>query len=96
MVIRANYRKMNDRLKRLYEIANATEEEIQRMVDLVDNLQIFWDGYANEEYLIKFDTDMGHASILLEKLKDTAILINNALEKYQRCEQEIAMKISSM
>lgn len=96
MVIRANYKKMNESLKRLYEIATSLTSEIEHLEEVVDNLQIFWDGYANEEYLIKFDVDMGHAAILLEKTKNTAFLINEALEKYQKCEQEVALKISSL
>ncbi len=96
MVIRANYKKMNESLKRLYDIATYLASEIEHLAETMDNLQIFWDGYANEEYLIKFDADMGHAAVLLEKTRNTAFIINEALDKYQKCEQEVSLKIKEL
>ncbi|MDO4965680.1 MAG: hypothetical protein Q4E51_03145 [Lachnospiraceae bacterium] len=89
-----DYRLLSKELDRLSEIVIKINEELSIMQQNASNLNIYWDGEANAEFILNFNASIYDARLLLEKLKKCNSFLSYALSRYQSSEMKISEIIS--
>lgn len=92
----AEYTVMAKNLERLVDLSRSIKEELSKMQDTAGNLDIFWDGEANAEFLLNFNSGMLSACLLLEKIKRFGTFLSYAISRYQASEKEISELIGGL
>lgn len=93
MQIVAEYRMMQDKLISLMDIADAITKEIETIEDIAENLDVFWDGLANDRYLFNISAGLVNAKLIVTKIKRKGYFLSYALSRYQASEREISEMI---
>lgn len=85
----ADYKAMSKELGRLSEIIGSVKEELSGMRECAGNLDLYWDGEANAQFILKVNEGVYNAEIILEKLRRAGYFLSYALSRYQSSEKEI-------
>ena len=95
-VISADYVGM---LKEADELTNCRKklgDEIRRLKYVMNDLDIFWDGEANEEFHLTLNEDFAVMETLLFGIKISSNLLKQAVSDYVDTENEINMLIGDV
>ena len=82
--------------KRLKEAGNrlfSLSQEISGLAEYVRNLDIFWNGDANNAYRIKVFGDIARMGECIEEVIELVTLCDEAVKAYQETEKVIAQMI---
>lgn len=91
-----NYYLMSKELERFNDLSKKVASELEKMKVKTQELDIFWDGEANAEFLLNFNESMLSINISLEKIKRGGTFLSYALYRYQISERRIQELIDSM
>jgi len=89
MIIRADYSAIDARLCDLARIVVMIRKEIEFLEEVIENLGIFWDSEASEEYAVQITADLVVVSALAEKAGITVQAIRGAIEKLDNAELQV-------
>lgn len=90
MIRMTDYASMARELNKLIDIARKIKTELSSMQKYAGNLDVFWDGEANAEFILNVNTGIHSANLLLEKIKRFGTFLSYALSRYQASEKEIS------
>jgi len=96
MLIMAEYRQLFEKLMRIKELSKEIKEEIRRMNDIVDSLDIFWDGEANESFMLKLNAGLCNAKLLVSRINKSSYFLSYILKRYQNSERLISEMINGV
>lgn len=89
MEILAEYRVMQESLIRLIGITDGIGKQIEEMENIATRLEIFWDGKANDEYLLNLSAGLLNAKLFNQKIMRCGNFLSYALSRYQQSERKI-------
>lgn len=82
--------------KRLHEVAahlNSLGKEINSLTEYVENLDIFWDGDANNAYKIRVYSDIDKMNACIENTYELMKMCDEAVANYQETEKVVMQMI---
>lgn len=88
-----NYMIISKRLKEVGEHINLLTKELSKLAVYVENLDIFWDGDANNAYKIRVFRDINRLSESMAEVVELMELCDSALKSYQDTEKVISQMI---
>lgn len=88
-----NYVLINMKLREIGDHINAFSEEIRKLTEYAENLDIFWDGDANDAYKIRLYGDIGWMMSTVSKVTELMEMCDKALTSYQETEKVIQQMI---
>lgn len=95
-VLCVDYVQLMDRARNLYELLSITIDYMGELNDVVKDLDIFWEGEANDEFITAIGEDIAKASVLLDRLRQIIRLIVTAFDEYQETEKVISQMIKEV
>lgn len=96
MIRMTDYAAMARELNKFIEIARKIKKELSSMQKCAGNLDVFWDGEANAEFILKVNSGIYSANLLLEKIRRFGTFLSYALSRYQASEKEISELIGGL
>lgn len=96
MLVMAEYRMIQERLVNFMGISDEIFKEIETMEIAAKDLDIFWDGEANAEYLLNVSADLLNAKLLIQKVKRCGNFLAYSLSRYQSSERQIYEMIEGL
>jgi len=92
----ADYYSMANELSRFKKLEKEIRKELNNMKEKTQELDIFWDGEANAEYLLRFNENMLTINICLERIVRSGTFLSYALLRYQNSEKKVRDLIETM
>lgn len=84
--------KMND----LVRIAKGVSKEVAKMEDEIEELGIFWNSSAMEEYAIRLNAELYNTKALIEKIKNSIKLLYEVICSFDEAERKVMNMIEFM
>lgn len=94
--IKADYVGMINKSDELWKLAYRLMDEIVRISDVMENIDIFWDGEANTEFKLSLNEDFVVMQALCLHIKLSAKLIKDAVMAYVETERLIETIIGGL
>ena len=95
-VVMAQYGAINQKTQELKNLYLEMNREIRRMNHIVTDLDIFWDGDAQAEFLLAYNRGFTMISAIMLKISKTIELLLWALSEYQKTENIIEQMIGGI
>jgi len=92
----ADYVGMINRANELSYRARELSTEIDRLRYVINDIDIFWEGLANEEFQIAMNEDFVVMEALCVKIRYSSGLIKNAVNEYVLAENYISQLIGGL
>lgn len=96
MLVMAEYRLMQEKLLQIIQMSEDVISEIETMENTAENLDIFWDGEANSEYMLNVSAGLLNARLLIQKVMRCGNFLSYALSRYQSSERRISEMIEQI
>ena len=87
------YALLADGIRRFGNAAVRIRTEVLKIAENTENMDIFWDGEANEAYRRSLGEDLVAMGLVVSDLLDTVRILVNAYGIYLRAEEEIASQL---
>ncbi len=94
--IKADYVGMINKSDELWKLTLKLMEEITRLISVMDNIDIFWDGEANTEFKLALNEDFAVMEALCLHIRLSAKLIKDAVLAYVDVERLIESMIGGI
>lgn len=88
--INVDYVSFKDKTAELTDLLIRLGNEMERIAEITQNMDIFWDGDANAAYVQKISEDLVKMGIIVMHIKETAGITRRALAVYMRSEAEVS------
>lgn len=93
MYIMIEYMQMNEKLAQMMTMLIGIKKEIEAMENTMEDLGIFWNSDASEEYAIKNAADLYNAKALVIKLLYSIKELHDFMENMDKAERHIGALI---
>lgn len=94
--IKINTDSLGADVNELRELISNSEANLEKMYESVTALDSMWDGPANESFVSQFNSDFTVFREIIALLRDLVDDMDDAKQKYNKCEDEVYSLISSM
>ena len=84
------------RAKKLSELVGETINNIRELNDVVKELDIFWDGDSNDEFVIAVGEDIAKVMVVLDIVRALVRELIEAFDEYQETEKIIGLMIEEV
>ena len=88
-----DYRGLREKTKRMAQICTELSAQICRISEYVQNLDIFWDGDANDAYKLKISEDLVTMGTDARRACNTVKIMRSVLDIYMRNEKEVKRRL---
>ena len=95
-ILSVDYMALMNRAKELAKHIDMVEGNIKDLNDVTKDLNIFWDGEANNEFVVAIGEDVAKTVVLLGVIRQTIKLIIMAINEYQTTEKVIKQIIEEI
>lgn len=95
-ILSVDYMALMNRAKELAKHIDTVEGNIKDLNDVTKDLNIFWDGEANNEFVVAIGEDVAKTVVLLGVIRQTIKLIIMAINEYQTTEKVIKQIIEEI
>lgn len=95
-VLAVNYKSLCSEVESVSQKCIAFEAELRKLGEQVENLDIFWDGTTNEEFMGRLSEDILYMEGLVLTIRDCIRLVYECISQYQETEGVIRQIIGGM
>ena len=88
-ILKVEYDALSDGIEKLYALFSDLNREMSRISEYSANLDIFWDGAANEAFMARLGEDLITMEIIVLNLRETIRAAGKALKIYSQNESDI-------
>jgi len=85
----ADYNAFYRHVRELSNKCIGLEKNISEITDATENLDIFWDGDANNAFILAINEDLAIIGAILLKIRKCIVILNTAYREYQETEKVI-------
>lgn len=93
--IRVEYMTLREKMLLLFELYAKLRDEISKISEYTKDLDIFWDGAANLEYMKTAGEDIAQICIIMTRTRKTVYMLKEAFSLYMANEREVCGIIGS-
>lgn len=95
-VLSVDYTKLLARAKNLCDECIKIKENLDKLIDTTENLDIFWDGDASTVFIVDINEDIAVMETLLYKIETNIKIITETIKGYQETEKIVNQIIGGM
>lgn len=95
-VLSVDYTKLLARAKNLCDECIKIKENLDKLIDTTENLDIFWDGDASTVFIVDINEDIAVMETLLYKIETNIKIISETIKGYQETEKIVNQIIGGM
>ena len=82
-----------DGIRRFGDTAVRIRTEVLKIAEYAENMDIFWDGKANDAYRVRLGEDLIAMGVIVSNTLDTVRVLVNAYGIYLRAEEDINRRV---
>lgn len=87
------YAGFSDGIRRFGDAAVRIRTEVLKMAEYAENMDIFWDGKANDAYRGSLGEDLIAMGVIVSNILETVRVLVNAYGIYLRAEEDINRRV---